>query len=88
MAHLIGSDNPSETFVHPIWLFRVVPSLCLAALILAQTVAAHRPQWHDLLVGFATGLLVTLCVVGFSAKAIVMKDSPQTSDVQDLRITR
>jgi uncharacterized BrkB/YihY/UPF0761 family membrane protein len=87
MAHLIGSENPSDTLVQPIWLYRVLPSLAVVALILAQTVAAKNPAWHDTLVGFATGLLIILCVVGFSAKAIILKDTEQPSDVHRYPLT-
>jgi hypothetical protein len=88
MAYLIGSTNPSETVIHPIWALRVLPAGCLFALVLAQTAFAHNPNWHDALIGFATGLLIALVVIGFGAKALIMKDTPQPSDVQDLRVTR
>ncbi len=88
MAYLIGSSNPSDTVIHPIWALRVIPAVSLLALILAQTLFTHNPNWHDALIGFATGLLLVLVVIGFGARAIIMKDTPQPSDVQDLRITR
>jgi hypothetical protein len=87
MAHLIGSENPSDAIVHPIWLYRVMPTLALLALILAQTVAAKSAAWHDMLVGFATGLLIGLVVVGFNAKSITFKDTEQPSDVERYPLT-
>jgi hypothetical protein len=87
MAHLIGSENPTDALVQPIWLYRVMPTLALIALVLAQTLAAKNAMWHDLLVGFGTGLLVVLCVVGFSAKAVIVKDTEQPSDVHRYPLT-
>jgi hypothetical protein len=87
MAYLIGSTNPSETIIHPIWALRVLPTTCVIALVLAQTVFAHNPRWQHGLIGFATGLLIGLVLIGLGTKALIMKDAPQPSDVQDLRIT-
>ena len=68
MAHLIGPETPSDSLIQPVWTYRVLPTLALIALVLAQTVAAHRVLWHDALLGFAMGLLIALCVAGFTAK--------------------
>jgi hypothetical protein len=64
-----------------------MPALALLALILAQTVAAKNIAWRDALVGFATGLLIGLCVAGFGAKAIIFKDTEQPSDVHRYPLT-
>jgi hypothetical protein len=87
MAHLIGSENPSDALVQPIWLYRVLPTLALLALILAQTLAAHSTLWRDGLTGFATGLLIVLCVTGFSAKSITFHETKQTSGVERYPLT-
>ncbi|MGA7156318.1 MAG: hypothetical protein WBY53_05705 [Acidobacteriaceae bacterium] len=68
MAHLIGTDTPSDALIQPVWTYRVLPALALIALILAQTLVAHNNLWRDFLVGFATGLVLILCVLGFTAK--------------------
>jgi hypothetical protein len=87
MAHLIGSETPSDAIVHPIWLYRLMPALALIALILAQTIAAKSAVWHDMLIGFATGILIVLCVASFGAKAILFKDKEQSSDVHRYPLT-
>ena len=81
MAHLIGSDNPSDALVKPVWLYRVMPTLALTALILAQTVIANNTLWRAAFIGFATGLLLVLCVAGFAAKPTPSHDSNPSSDV-------
>jgi hypothetical protein len=68
MAHFIGSETPSDALIQPVWTYRVLPSLALIALLLAQTLAARTPLWHDFFLGLATGLLIVLCVLGFTAK--------------------
>lgn len=87
MAHLIGCESPSDALVQPVWLYRVLPTLALLALILAQTVAAHSDFWRDGLIGFATGMLVVLCVTGFSAKSITFHETEQPSDVERYPLT-
>jgi hypothetical protein len=70
MAHLIGCEHPSDCFIEPIWLYRLLPTLALVALLLAQTVAANHDVLRSVLLGTATGLLIGVCVTAFSAKAI------------------
>ena len=87
MAHLIGSETPSDAIIQPIWLYRVMPALALLALLLAQTIAAKNIAWQHVLVGFATGLLVALCAASFGAKAILFKNTEQPSDVHRYPLT-
>jgi hypothetical protein len=81
MAHLIGCEHPSDCFIEPIWLYRLLPTLALLALILAQTVAASHDVLRDALLGTATGLLIGVCVTAFTAKAIPTHEPKPSSAV-------
>jgi hypothetical protein len=81
MAHLIGCEHSSDCFIEPIWLYRLLPTLALIALILAQTVAANHDVLRDALLGTATGLLLGVCVTAFTAKALPSREPKESSAV-------
>ena len=81
MAHLIGCEHPSDCCIEPLWLYRLLPTLALLALILAQTVAANHDVLRDALIGTAIGLLIGVCVSAFSAKAIPSREPKHSSVV-------
>jgi hypothetical protein len=87
MAHLIGCEHSSDCFIQPIWLYRLLPTLALLALILAQTVAANHDILRDTLLGTATGLLLGVCVSAFSAKAIRSHEPKPSSVVHRYPVT-
>jgi hypothetical protein len=87
MAHLIGCEHSSDCFIEPIWLYRLLPTVALLALILAQTVAANHDVLRDALLGTATGLLLGVCVSAFSAKALPSRESKPSSDVHRYPVT-
>jgi hypothetical protein len=87
MAHLIGSENPADCCIEPLWLYRILPTIALVALILAQTLAANHDVLRDALVGTATGLLLAVCVSAFTAKALPSRASKPSTTVHQYPVT-
>ena len=55
-----------------VWCFRVLSSLALLSLILAQT-AFRSSSAHDFLIGFPTGLLLVLVIVSFLTQNVTFR---------------
>jgi len=87
MAHFIGCEHRTDCFLEPIMLYRVLPTLALLALILAQTIAANHDILRDTLEGTATGLLLAVCVFAFSAKPLPTRDPKPSSVVGQYPVT-
>jgi hypothetical protein len=70
-----------------LWFLRLTPPACIVCLALAMFVFKSGNP-HDFLLGLVAGLLAGVSVQAFAIKNIELDNSPHTSDVQDLRITR
>ena len=75
-----------KPLLNPLWLVRGLPSAALLGLILAQTLLRSN-NWHDVTLGFSTGLLIAYVAASFSIKSVSMKDNTRPSDVENIRIT-
>jgi selenophosphate synthetase-related protein len=81
MTPLLTEDR----YLNPIWLVRGFSGLSAILVALAEFLVKTGP-FHDVCLGGALGLLIGLCVFSSGIKAVVLKNSPQPSDVHPYSI--
>ena len=77
MTPLFTEDH----WLNPIWLVRGFPTVAAILIGLAMFVFKAGPT-HAMCLGGALGLLIGMCVFATTIKAVVLKDTPQPSDVE------
>jgi hypothetical protein len=75
-----------DGWLNPIWVVRGLP--IGGTLFVALAFFIKRPTFQGAFLGAALGLLLSYCVFSFQIKGVVLKDTPQPSDVQKYPITR
>jgi hypothetical protein len=83
------SDRSSFLGTGPIWMFRLFPVMAMVSLVLAMFVfkPALHENAHEFCLGFALGVLIAFSLVSFQVKSVDMKNAPQPSGAEPLRIT-
>jgi uncharacterized membrane protein len=81
MTPLLTEDR----WLNPIWLVRGFPVAVALLIALAMSVFKSGAL-HAMCLGGALGLLVGLCAFSTGIKAVVLKNTPQPSDVEPHKI--
>ena len=81
--------NPSSTgpVVFPIWMLRMAPAAVLVAVALAMFVFKSGNA-HAVCLGFSVGMMISFVTWTWSVQEVVMKNTEQPSDVDNLSFTR
>jgi hypothetical protein len=74
-----------DSWLNPMWVLRVLP--ITATILVALAFFSHRETLRDVFLGGALGLLFTFCVFSFEIKTVVLKNKPQSSDVNRYSVT-
>ena len=75
-----------EPLVNPVWAVCGLPGAAAILVGLAEFVVKAAPM-HDMCLGGALGLLISFCAFSFGIKTVVLKNTPQPSDVNRYSLT-
>ncbi len=83
----IVTSSSHDALFRPIWILRILPILCAAAMV-APDLLHLSANAGDALLGFSCGLLLTILVVGFSITEVIPRASQTRDEFQQLHLTR